>query len=410
MNLPNVPPNDWEAERSAISLVLASGRIPEPLDNLRPDDFYHPVHEEVWNTMQRLLRGGRPCDATTVHDTLLMENRRAALAAMPDLVTGPWNGTAESLTTILCEQSCRRSAQTAGIRLLQALEQSSDDCEAIVQRTEADLAKSADRSIGGVDSRVKLSAFLGEEIPEPRWVIEGLLARGERAIITGEEGLGKSTLSRQIALCGAAGLEPFTGRRIEPVNVLLIDLENPEAILQRRLHELRRAINSHGAQVMDDLFSLVHRKAGINLADSADRRWLQRQVHLQKPDLFVIGPAYKLHQTTNDDKDEVLARTVTGVLDDIRGDSALVLEHHSGNEQSGMARPIRPFGSSLWRRWPEFGYGIRAAQPPKHMKEAEALQLRLVDLVAWRGARDVRSWPKQMKSGGLGLPWVETAF
>ena len=53
----------------------------------------------------------------------------------------------------------------------------------------------------------------------------------------------------------------------------------------------------------------------------------------------MIGPAYKLHQTANDDKDEVIARTVTGVLDDLRGDAALVLEHHAGT--NNRATPVR---------------------------------------------------------------------
>ena len=126
------------------------------------------------------------------------------------------------------------------------------------------------------------------------------------------------------------------------------------------------------------------------------------------PDLLVIGPAYKLHQTMNEDKDEVIARTVTSVLDDIRGDAALVLEHHAGNESGGRERPVRPFGSSLWRRWPEFGYGLRGVIPPKGITTAVAEQRRVANFVAWRGARDERSWPRMVESGGTGLPWVES--
>jgi replicative DNA helicase len=131
-------------------------------------------------------------------------------------------------------------------------------------------------------------------------------------------------------------------------------------------------------------------------------------VKLIRPELIVIGPAYKLHLTANDDKDETIARTITTVLDDIRGDAALVLEHHAGNEQQGGARPVRPFGSSLWRRWPEFGYGIRRATVPKRFTAAEREKNRFVDLIAWRGARDERAWPRQLGSGGRDMPWVET--
>ena len=95
------------------------------------------------------------------------------------------------------------------------------------------------RDSGNADSTRTLSGYLGTQFPEPDWVIDGLMARGERLILTGEEGLGKSTLQRQIAMCSAAGIEPFNGQSIEPRTVLLIDAENPDFILKKRLAEMR---------------------------------------------------------------------------------------------------------------------------------------------------------------------------
>ena len=58
---------------------------------------------------------------------------------------------------------------------------------------------------------------------------------------------------------------------------------------------------------------------------------------------------------------------------------------------------MRPTGTSLWLRWPEFGYGIRAADGYDPMN-------RVVDFVAWRGDRAERDWPTQLRSGGT-WPW-----
>jgi RecA-family ATPase len=44
-------------------------------------------------------------------------------------------------------------------------------------------------------------------------VIPGLLERRDRLMLTGEEGLGKSYLLRQIAVMAAAGLDPFDHRQ-----------------------------------------------------------------------------------------------------------------------------------------------------------------------------------------------------
>lgn len=406
------PPHDVEAEKSALGLTLALGRVPDALQDLIPSDFYQPVHEHLWRVFTHLVNAGGSCDANAVHARLMEtaagnQLAKVCLTILPELVSGVWASSAETLAAIILERAGRRHLIDVHTRGLQRAYDSEEDYETQLQRSEAELARVPAKDSGEVDSLVTLDEFLGQTVPEPEWVIDGLLAQGERLILTGLEGWGKSTLCRQLALCAAAGIEPFTGRRIQPKTVLLVDAENPTFIMQKRFSELRRAVHSHGGTIEQGRFWMDRRPAGMNVGEAGDRRWLQRRVNIVNPDLLVIGPAYKLHDAGNDDKDETIARTVTAVLDDIRGKAALVLEHHAGNEQAGNQRPVRPFGSSLWRRWPEFGYGIRPIRPPKGMTEQVVEEKRFVDLVSWRGARDERNWPKQMQSGGDGLPWVE---
>lgn len=405
--LDRTPPFDTRAEQSAIGLCILRGSIPDPLNDLHPSDFYQPAHEAIWTAMRWLLAQGTRCDGNAVHARLMETKQSAALVELVSIVGSSWVGTPENLAAVILDRAGRRHLIDVHVRGLQRAYDSEEDYETQLQHSEAELAKVPAQDSGSVDSLMTLDEFLGETIPQPEWVIDGLLARGERLILTGLEGWGKSTMCRQLALCAAAGIEPFTGRRIQPKTVLLVDAENPSFIMQKRFGELRRAINAHGAPIEHGRFWMDRRPAGMNVGEAGDRRWLQRRVKIVNPDLLVIGPAYKLHDAGNDDKDETIARTVTSVLDDIRGDAALVLEHHAGNEQAGMQRPVRPFGSSLWRRWPEFGYGIRPIKPPKGMTEKDVEMNRFVDLVSWRGSRDERAWPKQMRSGGDGLPWVE---
>jgi replicative DNA helicase len=125
------------------------------------------------------------------------------------------------------------------------------------------------------------------------------------------------------------------------------------------------------------------------------------------PDLLVIGPVYKMH--AGDPNDEPSARTVAQVLDQARDvcGSALLIEAHSPHGNGQGKRPVRPFGSSLWLRWPEFGYGLRLRDD-----ESDADRLRLMDFKAWRGPRDEREWPSRLRagqssSGGPVWPWVD---
>ncbi|MDP8958289.1 MAG: hypothetical protein M3N51_03605, partial [Actinomycetota bacterium] len=83
-------------------------------------------------------------------------------------------------------------------------------------------------------------------------------------------------------------------------------------------------------------------------------------------------------------------RAVAGHLDRLRASYgvALLLEAHSPYG-SGGSGPRRPYGGSLWSRWPEFGL---------HLAESGVLS-------HWRGARDEREWPSALTRGGE-WPWI----
>jgi ATPase subunit of ABC transporter with duplicated ATPase domains len=80
-------------------------------------------------------------------------------------------------------------------------------------------AVSASRTQRAADiGLLDLDAFLAEPDPEYDWLIPGLLERGDRVIVTGQEGKGKSTLLRQIGVQVAAGIHPFTLDDIVPTS------------------------------------------------------------------------------------------------------------------------------------------------------------------------------------------------
>jgi replicative DNA helicase len=125
-----------------------------------------------------------------------------------------------------------------------------------------------------------------------------------------------------------------------------------------------------------------------------------RTVERVRPDLMSIGPLYKL--TTSGKSDEEAARPLMSALEMIRaasGGAAMVLEAHSPHAVPGAKRrDLRPIGSSLWLRWPEYGFGLAPADGPF------ADETRLMDWVPWRGPRSERSWPEQFCQG-VTWPW-----
>lgn len=233
---------------------------------------------------------------------------------------------------------------------------------------------------------VELDDLLAEPEQPYDWLIPGLLERGDRVILTGLEGRGKSTLLRQIAVQAASGLHPFTGEPITPLRVLYVDLENSRRQVRRKVAELRTTAGDRYRGGLHFTF----RPEGLNLAAEADLIWLDEQLAAARPDVAVVGPLYKL--MGGDPTQELVALAVAAALDELRTRHrcALLVEAHTPYADGAKSsRPKRPYGASLWSRWPEFGLHLDPNGTLDH----------------WRGPRDERTWPPALTRGAP-WPWM----
>ncbi|WEX07036.1 AAA family ATPase [Rhodococcus sp. RCBS9] len=260
-----------------------------------------------------------------------------------------------------------------------------------------------------------MSDFLAAETQARQWLVPGLLERMDRTVITGAEGGGKSVLCSQIAACLAGGVHPFGGNVMgdgnQSVRVLVIDCENSDDQSRRRyrwvIDRVKAIREQHGHGLVDwnDQMRIDTKPAGIDLLSGRDISWLENAIQSLAPDLLVLGPLYKLHH--RDPSEETSAREVAHVIDGLRERHgfALLTEAHAGNSNDMQGqRVMRPIGSSLWRRWPEFGFGIRRAKSDPGLARAS-----MVDVVSWRGSREERAWPASLQHGAVGLPWIPDA-
>lgn len=401
------PPNDTQAEACVLGACLLSAHAFEEARSILTDgDFYRPAHALVWATICRLRDAGEPADEVTV-TAALTERGEATKVGGPlgvhALVEAvPTAASAGHYARIVRDRAVLRNIITAATRAVQYAENPAGAAAHTIADQAADMLTQV-RDQGMLDEdlpTLNIDEFLAVDI-QRNWLVPGLLERGDRLMLTGAEGLGKSEIGRQFAVCVAAGLHPFTHRREEPGRVLVIDLENSMALAQRRYRRLTEAATHADRSVNPARLWIEARPAGLDIDHPPDVRWLLRRVDVIQPDLLVLGPIYRMH--TSDPNDEQTARRLASVLDRCRATSgcALVTENHSPHG-SGMTkhRPIRPVGSSLWLRWPEFGYGIRLAD------ENGAHERRLVDVVAWRGPREERQWPERLEAGSP-WPWME---
>ena len=247
-------------------------------------------------------------------------------------------------------------------------------------------------------------ALLAGDDPEYDWLVPGLLERMERIMLTGFEGYGKSMMMRQIAVCLAAGLHPFmlAGHGGDPLKVLYLDAENTERQNRRKFRPMVQQAHRDGFPIPGGMLRIIHKTEGVDLTREDDAAWLLERVTAHTPDVLVIGPLYQLHaQNMND---ELAARKLTQALNHVRKSSgcALIMEAHAGHGDGQHARSTRPTGSSLFLRWPEYGYGLKPFDGTN-----EALRSPL-QVKSWRGARDERSWPEYVdRVPGTGWAWQE---
>lgn len=379
---------------------------------------WHPSHEPVATVLRDRLRRSIPLNATTVSaDVLAVVDETHARrleklicdcsVSCPPLDT--WAYYAEQVLTCFTVREADRHAE----RLRQQVESATDPQEiAEIIRTTAENLGSVTDSLAhqAAEPPIGLQDLIDEPDEKYDWLVPGLWERMDRVMITAFEGCGKSTLLRQFALCVAGGIHPFTGDVVNRGGhrVLVLDYENSRRQVRRKFQQARGYIDflreQAALQPVDwrDQLRLEITPEGVDLANIQHFARLEQKIAAAAPDLVVAGPIYRMSKL--DIKDDQAAKTLCDALDRLRVKYkfCLILEAHVGHVGEAQGgRKVRPFGSSLFLRWPEFGFGLRGFGDAIGKEHPD-----IVELVAWRGSREERAWPSLLKHSRDTLPWV----
>lgn len=242
------------------------------------------------------------------------------------------------------------------------------------------------------------------EVRESSFIIPRVLATGDRWLLTGFEGHGKSTFCRQLAVQVAAGIHPWTGEDMEPQKVMVVDSENhPDQVLESWKEMIGLAARL-GRPVQRGMLILQEEWDNtVNLNEDSGKRWFLERVRAHEPKLIVIGPLYNLssadlseHKVVNEMKTAINeARSICG--------SAVIMEHHAPHRGNGdKERAVRPYGSSTFLKWPDFGYGLK----PEDDEGFYELQKTRFPRVR---KRHFPGWMRWGKPNTLEWPWMAMA-
>lgn len=376
-----------KAEQDCIGWLLAKpDEWHHVLDQVRPEDFYVPINSKA---LTRLLRDGHQSP----------DELAETLGGIQAEVFRTWmvNAQLDQTTQSIRKRAERVADLAARRRIVGICDQVADEAinpdiatEQVVHGAHEKLEMVATPDTTPEDPVVPIDVFMARADDEYDWIIPDILERRDRLMITANGGIGKSTFLRQLALCVAAGIHPFTGYPMPPKKVMLLDLENSERQVRRKM---QYAYSNVGPFNYSNLHIVAHPKV-IDVTTSAGWRWMAAQARIAQPDLIVGGPVYRMYLGGDMSKDmggRDRAREVVEVLDRLRGtyNCAIGMEAHPPNG----AESFRPHGSALWTWWPEFGLGLKPDPDPE-------VGPSVVELVPWRVGRDERDWPKRLRRGG----------
>ena len=202
---PLVPPHDLEAEASVLAALLLPG---SPIAEIRAcvgiEEFYRPAHQNTFGAICALDDRAEPIDRLTVD----AEQRRQRLdgldiVEMIELPEAPLPRQAVAHARIVHECAVSRLALAGSTELAVAAHAGRllEDLPGILERL-ADLGKG--RSADKLAVRWAADAVLTPPL-EPETLVEGMLRRGELAILGGPRAFGKSWFAANLAVLGARG-------------------------------------------------------------------------------------------------------------------------------------------------------------------------------------------------------------
>lgn len=400
-------PQVIDAERAVLGACMSNPHAYSlAAEHVTDQDFYLGHHQVIWGAITQCVQRNGAADPQLLIDMLRSTGEFRHPIDVPYVHTLLSAALLSSVSVepharLVADTAVRRRLVYAGQRLIQRSASGESDVDELVEDGLVQVRAARDERVGVELLTRGIEEFMHGELEEPDWVVPGLLARGDRFVLTGSGGLGKSTVLLQIAVCAAAGLPPFDwfkGEVFAPVRVSWIDSEIADHELKTRLWPLLKEARASGCPVEDRLMVGGHGNP-LNLLDASSSMSLLRTIERDKPDLVYVGPVYKLHM---DDPDkEVVVKKITTVLDQIRQTgAALITEaHHTKEAKKGGS--LEPSGSNLWTWWPEFGRGLRL--------DADApLEMRRCALETWRIDRVQRQWPDFIETGGR-WPWARSS-
>jgi replicative DNA helicase len=227
------PPQSIEAEQSVLgAMMLSKDAIADVVEVLRPNDFYRPAHQVIYDSVLDLYGRGEPADAVTVSAELTRNGQLMRVGGAPYLHTlislVPTAANAGYYAEIVAERATLRRLVLAGTRIVQmGYETASGSAtditgtvDDVVDRAQAEIYEVTERrtsedyvhiesllqpTLDEID-KISSTGGIGTGIPTGFHQLDEYtngLHPGQMITVAGRPGSGKSTLALDFARSAA---------------------------------------------------------------------------------------------------------------------------------------------------------------------------------------------------------------
>lgn len=414
---PRIPPHNIEAEEALLgAMLLSRDAIMAAEQLLTAVDFYKPLHVQLYAAMTAVYASGSAVDPVTIAEYLRQHGQLEQLGGPGQLAriqaATPASANAPHYARIVAQLAAVRRALTGAAQLADAaydafgrgdtggLHQLTVDTDAVGELVQLAHTIGDRIEVPGavVDPAVLLEDLVAMEF-DYRWLVPGLVRRMDRIMLTGLEGFsGKTEHNFQWAVQFASGIHPWTrAREFPPLRVTYMDFENA---LDQLAARARRLCKAAGDAYRPGQLHVRALPEGLNIRSARGFGFLDAVCERDRPDVLILGPIYRMFEGERGmaKHSEEVAEDVTRRLDRlrVRHNLALMIEAHAPHGSEGDRANLRPYGASLWMRWPEIGVGLA----PMKTRDPQTRKLVLVPgkftYDFWRGTRDQdlrRPWP-----------------
>lgn len=279
-----------EPERNLLGCIFVDGKVIEACQSagVAPNHFESPQYRAIYATAERLQREGHPVDQAIVAQELIGHEAFSGRNLFADIASAADSSATTAQAPYFIQKVREGYLRRAAIRRAKAALELAADPGADLSALEA--ASGISAAAPRLSSRGLFDFILPPAGDSSILVGNRYLSRGDGAILSSTSGMGKSSLTIQMATCWALG-RPFHGglQPNGPLRSLIFQSEDSDGDVA----EVQLSV-ARGYELTTQECKEVNERVRI-VSDRVHRggsfvQELRRQIDLHKPDIVWINP------------------------------------------------------------------------------------------------------------------------